>query len=150
MSLQVSRAHKTRTIDGTLQSTGRAASATTCCRHISERRFTGHPISTLMFTVRHKTCITKHTEEERTEKWCGLSYEVTMLDGCEVFEWEGGQFAHVGLHVLKVKMICRIYSFGSVLSAGASFRPLVKQQAPGGLQWCDEGLGGLGHILCMC
>lgn len=141
MSLQVSRAHKTRTIDGTLQSTGRAASATTCCRHISERRFTGHPISTLMFTVRHKTCITKHTEEERTEKWCGLSYEVTMLDGCEVFEWEGGQFAHVGLHVLKVKMICRIYSFW-ICVVGGSFIQATSQATSTGrttVMWWRTG-----------
>lgn len=46
-----------------------------------------------------------HTEAERKEKWCRVSYKVTMMEGGDDFDCECGQFAHMGLlrtHVLKV------------------------------------------------
>lgn len=52
-----------------------------------------------------------------------------MLDGSEEFECEGGQFAHMGLlcsHVLKVKMICGIYSFW-ICVVGGSFIQATSQ-----------------------
>ncbi|XP_037475590.1 uncharacterized protein LOC119353105 isoform X2 [Triticum dicoccoides] len=54
---------------------------------------------------KQKTYIAIHSDAERREKWCRVSYKVTMLDGGNEFECECGQFAHMGLlcsHVLKV------------------------------------------------
>ncbi|XBI15246.1 hypothetical protein VPH35_057702 [Triticum aestivum] len=54
---------------------------------------------------KHRTYIAIHSEAEKREKWCRASYKVTMLDEGNEFEFECGQFAHVGLlcrHVLKV------------------------------------------------
>ena len=46
-----------------------------------------------------------HREVARREKWCRVSYKVTVLAGGQEFDYECGQFAHMGLlcsHVLKV------------------------------------------------
>lgn len=54
---------------------------------------------------KHKTYEAIHSEGEKREKWCRVSYKVTMLDGGEEFDCEYGQFAHMGLlcsHVLMV------------------------------------------------
>ena len=39
---------------------------------------------------RHKTYVAIHSEAEKREKWCRLSYKVTMLDGGEEFDCECG------------------------------------------------------------
>ncbi|VAH98377.1 unnamed protein product [Triticum turgidum subsp. durum] len=46
-----------------------------------------------------------HIEAARREKWCGVSYKVTILEGGDEFDCECEQFAHMGLlcsHVLKI------------------------------------------------
>ena len=56
---------------------------------------------------KHQTYIAIHSEAEKREKWCKVSYKVTMLDGGNEFDCECGQFAHMGLlcsHVLKVSL----------------------------------------------
>ncbi|XBJ19125.1 hypothetical protein VPH35_010148 [Triticum aestivum] len=54
---------------------------------------------------KHRTYIAIHSEAEKREKWCRVSYKVTMLDGGNEFKCECGRFAHMGLlciYVLKV------------------------------------------------
>lgn len=61
---------------------------------------------------KHKTYLAIHSEAEKREKWCRVSYKVTMIDGGDEFECECGQFAHMGLlcsHVLKVSGFLNYY-----------------------------------------
>ncbi|KAE8803381.1 Protein FAR1-RELATED SEQUENCE 5 [Hordeum vulgare] len=54
---------------------------------------------------KHKTYVAIHSEAEKMEKWCRVSYKVTMLDCGQEFDYECDQFAHMGLlcsHVLEV------------------------------------------------
>ena len=39
---------------------------------------------------KYKTYVGIHSEAENREKWCRLSYKVTMLDGGEEFDCECG------------------------------------------------------------
>lgn len=53
----------------------------------------------------------RYTPKQSTEKWCRVSYKVTVVDGGEEFDCECGQFTHMGLlcsHVLKVLDFIRI------------------------------------------
>ncbi|XP_073353681.1 protein FAR1-RELATED SEQUENCE 5-like [Aegilops tauschii subsp. strangulata] len=52
-----------------------------------------------------KSYVAIHTDAARREKWCMVSYKVTVVDGGEEFDCECGQFTHMGLlcsHILKV------------------------------------------------
>lgn len=52
-----------------------------------------------------KLYVAIHTDACCREKWCRISYKVTVLDGEEEFDYECGQFSHMGLlrnHTLKV------------------------------------------------
>ncbi|XBH60698.1 hypothetical protein VPH35_115257 [Triticum aestivum] len=52
-----------------------------------------------------------HREVARREKWCRVSYKVTVLAGGQEFDYECGQFAHMGFlcnHVLKLLDFIRI------------------------------------------
>ncbi|XP_048552384.1 protein FAR1-RELATED SEQUENCE 4-like [Triticum urartu] len=58
-----------------------------------------------------KTYVAIHTDAARREKWCRISYKVTVLDGGEEFDCECGQFTHMGLlcsHILKVRDFIRV------------------------------------------
>ena len=55
-----------------------------------------------------KLYVAIHTDACCREKWCRISYKVTVLDGEEEFDYECGQFSHMGLlrsHALKVLVI---------------------------------------------
>ena len=55
-----------------------------------------------------KLYVAIHMYASRREKWCRISYKVTVLDGEEEFDYECGQFSHMGLlrsHALKVLVI---------------------------------------------
>ncbi|KAM3213185.1 hypothetical protein ACQJBY_065914 [Aegilops geniculata] len=58
-----------------------------------------------------KTYVAIFTEEEHREKWCRISYRVTVLDDGNEFECECGQFTRMGLlcsHLLKVLDFIRV------------------------------------------
>lgn len=57
---------------------------------------------------KHKTYMAIHSEAEKREKWCRVSYKVTILDGGDEFDCECGQFPHMGLlcsHILKLSCL---------------------------------------------
>ncbi|XP_044371779.1 uncharacterized protein [Triticum aestivum] len=66
----------------------------------------------VLYEKKNRSYLAIHTEVERKEKWCRVSYKVTMMEGGDDFDCECGQFAHMGiLHTHVLECISRIRCF---------------------------------------